>query len=83
MVEQGDTIASADANASKFHRLLPASQLTILPGGVADYTFLDTCGAAGKTALPMYCTDAAGVDRDQVHVKVSGMSVEFFDKNLR
>jgi hypothetical protein len=42
-----------------------------LPGGVAHYTFLDTCGAAGKTALPVYCPDAAGVDRDQVHVKVS------------
>jgi predicted dienelactone hydrolase len=83
VVGQADTIAPAETNASKFHRLMPASQLTILPGGVAHYTFLDTCGAAGKAALPVYCSDAAGVDRDQVHAKVSGMAVEFFDKNLR
>jgi predicted dienelactone hydrolase len=83
VVGQSDTIAPAETNASKFHRLLPASQLTILPGGVGHYTFLDTCGAAGKATLPVYCTDAAGVDRDQVHAKVAGVAVEFFDKNLR
>ena len=83
VVGQADTIAPADTNASKFHRLLPASQLTILPGGVGHYTFLDTCGSAGKTTLPVYCTDSAGVDRDQAHAKVSGMAVEFFDKSLR
>ena len=83
VVGQGDTIAPADTNASKFHRQMPASQLKKLPGGVGHYTFLHTCGAAGKTTLPVYCTDAAGIDRDQVHAKVSGMSVEFFDKNLR
>jgi predicted dienelactone hydrolase len=83
VVGQADTIAPAETNASKFHRLLPASQLTILPGGVAHYTFLDTCGVAGKTTLPVYCTDAAGVDRDQAHAKVAAMAVDFFDKNLR
>ena len=83
VVGQGDTIAPADTNASKFHRLMPASQLTVLPGGVGHYTFLDTCGAAGKATLPVYCTDAAGVDRDQVHAKVAAMAVDFFDKNLR
>ena len=62
---------------------MPASQLTILPGGVGHYTFLDTCGAAGKATLPVYCTDAAGVDRDQVHAKVAAMAVDFFDKSLR
>jgi predicted dienelactone hydrolase len=83
VVGQADTIAPADTNASKFHRLLPVSQLTILPGGVGHYTFLDTCGVIGKAMLPVYCTDAAGVDRDQVHAKVAAMAVDFFDKNLR
>ena len=69
-------------SCTQFHRLLPASQLTILPGGVAHYTFLDTCSAADKVTLPVYCADAAGVDRDQVHAKVSGMAIEFFDNNL-
>jgi predicted dienelactone hydrolase len=83
VVGQADTMAPAETNASKFHRLMPTSQLTVLPGGVGHYAFLDTCGAAGKTVLPVFCTDAAGVDRDEIHAKVSGMAVEFFDKNLR
>jgi predicted dienelactone hydrolase len=83
VVGQGDTIAPADTNASKFHRLMPTSQLTVLPGGVGHCTFLDTCGAAGKATLPVYCTDAAGVDREQAHAQVAGMVVKFFDKNLR
>jgi hypothetical protein len=33
--------------------------------------------------LPVYCTDAAGVDRDQVHTKVAATAVDFFDRNLR
>ncbi len=70
MVEQGDTIAPAETNASKFHRLLPASQLRYCRG-VAHYTFLDTCGLLAIQSLPVYCTDAAGVDRDQVHAKVA------------
>ena len=83
VVGQADTMALPETNASRFHRLMPASQLTILPGGVGHYTFLDTCGVVGKATLPVFCTDAAGVDRDQVHTKVAAMAVDFFDRNLR
>jgi hypothetical protein len=50
---------------------------------VAHYTFLDTCTDAGKAKLPVYCGDAAGVDREKAHTTVSEMAVKFFDKNLR
>jgi predicted dienelactone hydrolase len=82
MVGASDPIAPALANAGKFRELMPKAQLTILPGGVAHYTFLDTCTEAGKATLGVYCTDAAGVDRDKIHATVSGMAVRFFDHNL-
>ena len=40
---------------------------------VSHYTFLDTCTEVGKATLGVYCDDAAGVDRDKVHAKVSAM----------
>jgi predicted dienelactone hydrolase len=83
VVGQADTIAPAAMNAGKFHQLMPKSQLAILPGGVAHYTFLDTCTATGKAMLGPYCADTADVDRDKVHAAVSDMALKFFDHNLR
>jgi len=56
--------------------------LVVLPGGVAHYTFLDTCTDVGKEKLAVYCGDVVGVDREKVHTTVSAMAVKFFDKNL-
>jgi hypothetical protein len=67
----------------QFKKLMPQSELTILPGGVSHYTFLDTCTDAGKTKLAVYCAEETGVDRDKVHSTVSGMAVKFFDRTLR
>jgi predicted dienelactone hydrolase len=83
VVGAADPIAPAAVNAGRFKELMPKAQLTVLPGGVAHYTFLDTCTEAGKATLGVYCGDAAGVDRDKVHAKVSAMAVEFFDNSLR
>jgi predicted dienelactone hydrolase len=83
VVGQADTIAPAAMNAGKFHQLMPKSQPAILPGGVAHYTFLDTCTATGKAMLGPYCADTADVDRDKVHAAVSDMALKFFDHNLR
>jgi predicted dienelactone hydrolase len=78
-----DPIAPPAANAAKFKKLMPQSELTILSGGVSPYTFLETCTDAGKAKLGVYCADEAGVDRDKVHATVSGMAVKFFDRTLR
>ena len=82
VVGEADPLAPAATNATKFHKLMPKSELTVLTGGVAHYTFLDTCTAAGKAMLGVYCGDQAGVDRDKVHTTVAGLAVEFFDRNL-
>ncbi|WP_158944543.1 dienelactone hydrolase family protein [Granulicella sp. S190] len=83
VVGAADPIAPAAANAAKFKKLMPRSELTILPGEVSHYTFLDTCTDAGKAKLGVYCADAAGVDREKVHATVTSMAVKFFDQNLR
>ena len=78
-----DPVAPVATNAARFKKLMPKAQLTVLPGGIAHYTFLDTCTEAGKETMKVFCSDAEGVDRDRVHAEVSGMAVEFFNKNLR
>jgi predicted dienelactone hydrolase len=82
VVGAADPIAPVATNAGRFLALMPNAHLTVLPGGVAHYTFLDTCTDAGKAKLAVLCGDAAGVDRDKVHATVSAMAVKFFDKNL-
>jgi len=83
VVGAADPIAPVATNAGRLLALMPNAHLTVLPDGVAHYTFLDTCTDAGKAKFGVYCGDAVGVDREKVHVTVSAMAVKFFDKNLR
>lgn len=80
-----DPLAPPADNAEYLARHIAHAKVTILPGGVAHYTFLDPCGPAGKQSkdLAVYCADAPGVDRQLVHQKVAAMAAHFFDANLR
>jgi predicted dienelactone hydrolase len=78
-----DPIAPPPDNAEYLAHHIRHAKITILPGGVAHYTFLDSCGPAGKKNLPVYCADARGVDRQRVHEEVAAMAARFFDANLR
>jgi len=82
VVGAADPIAPVATNAGRFLASMPNAHLTVLPDGVAHYTFLDTCTDIGKDKLAVFCGDAAGVDREKVHATVSAMAVKFFDKNL-
>jgi predicted dienelactone hydrolase len=79
-VGDADRIAPADTNADYVQTFVRGAGLTLLPK-VSHYTFLDTCTAAGKKALPRYCAD--DVDRDAIHVQVAAQAVGFFVKTLR
>jgi len=83
VVGNADPIAPANENADYLRANIRGARETVLPGGVAHYTFLDTCTAAGKQQIGVYCEDAAGVDRDKVHAQVAAEAVEFFWKALR
>lgn len=83
VVGAADPIAPPRDNADWIRSNIRNAQETILPGGVAHYTFLDTCTAAGKRDAGVYCADQAGVDRDAVHAQVAAMAVTFFNRTLR
>ena len=78
-----DPILPPRDNADWIRSNIRSAQETVLPGGVAHYTFLDTCTAAGKSTLGVYCADAPGVDRDAVHAQVAATAVTFFNRALR
>ena len=77
-----DHIAPPAENAQFFATNIKGAKLTILPGGVGHYTFLDVGTEAGKKQLPQLFVDNPGIDRQAVHAQVSQMAAEFFDKEL-
>jgi len=83
VVGNADPIAPPNENADYLRANIHGARETVLPGGVAHYTFLDTCTAAAKQKLGVYCADAPGVDRDKVHAGVANEAVGFFDVALR
>jgi predicted dienelactone hydrolase len=77
-----DSIAPPAQNAQFFAANIKGAKLTILPGGVGHYTFLDVGTDAGKKQLPKFFVDNPGVDREAVHKQVAEMAAEFFEKKL-
>jgi predicted dienelactone hydrolase len=82
VVGEADQLAPAEANAIKFARCINNSELEILKGQVAHYTFIAECTAQGKETLPFLCIDDPGVDRKAVHNRVSEMAANFFDEHF-
>jgi predicted dienelactone hydrolase len=80
---QADTNVPIESSAKYFASNVPGSDLTIFPGNVAHYTFLDSCTEAGRKTLPNLCTDGEGVDRDAIHAKTAALAVEFFNATLK
>jgi len=77
-----DVIAPPAENARFFASNIKTAKLTILPGGVGHYTFLDAGTEAGKKQLPQLFVDNPGVDREAVHMQVAQMAADFFDREL-
>ena len=78
----GDSIVPVDANAKYYAANIPQAELTIFPGAVDHYTFLDTCTAAAHAAQPAACNDRPGVDREAVHNQPIDIAVKFFAGHL-
>lgn len=82
VVGAADPIAPSAENAQFFAANIESAKLTILPGGIGHYTFLDVGTAAGKKQLPQFFVDNPGVDREMVHKQVAEMAATFFEKEL-
>jgi predicted dienelactone hydrolase len=78
----GDSIVPVDANAKYYAANIPQAELTIFPGAVDHYTFLDGCTAAGHAAQPAICSDRPGVDREAVHNQAIDIAIKFFAGHL-
>jgi predicted dienelactone hydrolase len=80
---ESDHVVPVDANAKRYAAAIPHAALTIFPGGVDHYVFLDTCTEAGRKALPSLCIDKPDIDRDAIHNATIDLAAKFFAVNLR
>jgi len=78
-----DSNVPIESSARYFAAHIAHAKLTIFPGGVGHYDFLDSCTDQGRKIRPMLCDDAPGVDRDGVHERTIAMAIRFFGANLR
>jgi predicted dienelactone hydrolase len=77
-----DEIVPVRGSAQSIAAEIPHAALTVLPGAVGHYVFVDTCTAAGRATLPGLCVDAPGIDRTDIHRQTAHLAETFFDRNL-
>lgn len=71
------------SSARYFADHIPGAKLTVFPGEVAHYVFLDTCTAQGHESRALLCNDPASVDRDAIHAKTLDLASSFFAAHLQ
>jgi predicted dienelactone hydrolase len=79
---EADMNVPVASGAKYFTANIPGAKLTIFPGQVAHYVFLDSCSEAGRRTKPLLCTDGEGVDRDAIHASTVAIAMEFFGATL-
>ena len=77
-----DSIVPVDANARYDAAQIPHAALTIFPGEVDHYVFVDECTEAGRSSLPLLCVDRPGVDRAAIYNEAIDLAVKFFASHL-
>ena len=77
-----DSIVPIDANAKYDAAQIPYAALTIFPGDVDHYVFVDECTAEGRSTLPLICVDRPGVDRAAIHDQAIDLAAKFFASHL-
>jgi predicted dienelactone hydrolase len=77
-----DSIVPIDANAKYDAAQIPHTALTIFPGDVDHYVFVDECTAEGRSTLPLICVDRPGVDRAAIHDEAIDLAAKFFASHL-
>jgi predicted dienelactone hydrolase len=77
-----DSIVPVDANARYDAAQIPHAALTIFPGEVDHYVFVDECTEAGRSSLPLLCVDRPGVDRAAIHDEAIDLAAKFFASHL-
>jgi len=78
-----DSNVPIESSARYFASHIPHSALTIFPGEVGHYAFLDTCTDQGRKSLPPLCNDPPSVDRDDIHKRTIEIALHFFESKLK
>jgi predicted dienelactone hydrolase len=78
-----DSIVPVDANAKHDAARIPYVALTVFPGNVDHYVFIDECTPDGRSAMPSLCVDKPDVDRSAIHDRTTTLALDFFAPHLR
>lgn len=78
---EADRVAPPATNSDHVRAALRSSDFVTLPS-VGHYSFLSSCTEQGRRILPMLCAELPGVNREEVHERVSKAVQAFFDRTL-
>src|SRR5262249_117572 len=78
-----DSNVPIESSARYFAAHIPGAKLTIFPGGVGHYDFLDSCTEQGRKVRPDLCAEGQNVDRDAVHERTVQLALTFFPAILK
>jgi len=78
----GDKLVAFDKNAAALARKLPTAPDFKLLAGAGHFVFMAPCNEEQIRAMPALCTDADGVDREDIHRNLISEAGRFFSHAL-
>ncbi len=78
----GDELLAIDKNVEALARKLPEVSDFKLLAGAGHFVFMAPCDDEQRATQPVLCTDAMGVDRENIHRDLSSEAVRFFGTAL-
>ncbi|WP_347905963.1 dienelactone hydrolase [Pseudomonas purpurea] len=78
----GDKLVAFDKNAAALARKLPIAPDFKLLAGAGHFVFMAPCTEEQLLAMPALCTDADGVDREDIHRNLISEAGRFFSNTL-
>ena len=78
----GDKLVAVDKNAAALARKLPVAPDFKLLAGAGHFVFMAPCSAEQRLAMAALCTDADGVDREDIHRNLISEAAAFFSRTL-
>src|SRR5476651_2090182 len=78
----GDKLVAFDKNAAALARKLPIAPDFKLLAGAGHFVFMAPCNEEQIIAMPALCTDADGVDREDIHRNLVSEAGRFFSHAL-
>ena len=80
---ENDSLVFPDKNADALARKLPVEpEFKVIPGA-GHFVFMAPCNDEQMAAMPGLCTDAQGVDRENIHRDLFDEAGRFFGKTLQ